>query len=93
VAGSFAIPIPPGVIQSIQVFNTPDSFRIRRIFRRIDENRTKGPPAAWRYKIYDFVPAFRAKNGDLVGLANMTPRFEFGGPMVQNKYSFSENLT
>jgi len=23
----------------------------------------------------------------------MTPRFEFGGPLVQNKYSFSENLT
>lgn len=93
VAGSFAIPIPPGVIQSIQVFNTPDSSEFGGFSGGLTRIELKAPPAAWRYKIYDFVPAFRAKNGDLVGLANMTPRFEFGGPLVQNKYSFSENLT
>jgi hypothetical protein len=93
VAGSFAIPIPPGVIQSIQVFNTPDSSEFGGFSGGLTRIELKPPPAAWNYKVYDFVPAFRAKGGDLVGLANVTPRFEFGGPLVQNKYSFSENLT
>jgi len=93
VAGSFAIPIPPGVIQSMQVFNTPDSSEFGGFSGGLTRIELKPPPAAWNYKLYDFVPAFRAKGGDLVGLANVTPRFEFGGPLVQNKYSFSENLT
>ncbi len=66
VAGSFAIPIPPGVIQSIQVFNTPDSSEFGGFSGGLTRIELKAPPPAWRYKIYDFVPAFRAKNGDLV---------------------------
>jgi hypothetical protein len=93
VAGSFAIPIPPGVIQSIQVFNTPDSSEFGGFSGGLTRIELKSPPTVFNYKVYDFVPAFRAKNGDLVGLANMTPRFEFGGPLVKNKYSFSESLT
>jgi hypothetical protein len=93
VAGSFGIPIPPGVIESIQVYNTPDSSEFGGFSGGLTRIELKPPPPAWNYKLYDFIPAFRAKNGHLVGLANMTPRLEFGGPLVQNKYSFFEDLT
>ena len=93
VAGSFAIPIPPDVIQSIQVYNTPDSSEFGGFSGGLTRIELKSPPSSWNYKLYDFIPAFRAKNGDLVGLANMTPRLDFGGPLVKNKYSFFENLT
>jgi hypothetical protein len=93
VAGSFAIPVPPGVIQSIQVYNTPDSSEFGGFSGGLTRIELKPPPAAWISKLYDFLPGFRAKSGHLVGLANMTPRFEFGGPLVNNKYSFFEDLT
>jgi hypothetical protein len=93
VAGSFAIPVPSGVIQSMQVFNTPDSSEFGGFSGGLTRIELKPPPPAWSYKLYDFVPAFRGKNGHLVGLANITPRFEFGGPLVDNKYSFFEDLT
>jgi Carboxypeptidase regulatory-like domain len=93
VAGSFAIPVPPSVIQSIQIFNSPDSSEFGGFSGGLTRIELKPPPAAWNYKLYDFLPGFRAKNGHLVGLANMTPRFEFGGPLVNNKYSFFEDLT
>src|SRR5882762_1589258 len=93
VAGSFAIPIPPNVIQSIQVYNTPDSSEFGGFSGGLTRIELKPPPQAWNYKLFDFIPAFRAKNGDLVGLANITPRFEFGGPLVNNKYSVFEALT
>jgi hypothetical protein len=93
VSGSFAIPIPPGVIQSIKVFNTPDSSEFGGFSGGLTRIELKPPPSAWNYKLLDFLPAFRAKGGHLVGLANMTPRLEFGGPLVRNKFNFSENLT
>jgi hypothetical protein len=93
VAGSFAIPIPPNVIQSIQVYNTPDSSEFGGFSGGLTRIELKPPPPAWNYKLFDFIPAFRAKNGHLVGIANITPRFEFGGPLVANKYSFFEALT
>jgi hypothetical protein len=93
VAGSFAIPIPPNVIQSIQVYNTPDSSEFGGFSGGLTRIELKPPPQVWNYKLFDFIPAFRAKNGDLVGIANITPRFEFGGPLASNKYSFFEALT
>jgi hypothetical protein len=93
VAGSFAIPVPSGVIQSIQVYNTPDSSEFGGFSGGLTRIELKPPPQVWGYKLMDFIPAFRAKNGSLVGLANMTPRLEFGGPLVSNKYSFFEDLT
>jgi len=93
VAGSFAIPIPAGVIQSIQVFNTPDSAEFGGFSGGLTRIELKSPPQTWGYKLMDFIPAFRAKNDSLIGIANMTPRLEFGGPIVANKYSFFEDLT
>jgi Carboxypeptidase regulatory-like domain len=93
VAGSFAIPIPQGVIQSIQVYSTPDSSEFGGFSGGLTRIELKPPPGAWNYKLFDFIPAFRAKNGSLVGIANMTPRLEFGGPLVKDKYSFFEDLT
>jgi hypothetical protein len=92
VSGSFDIPVPPGVIQSIQVFNAPDSAEFGGFSGGLTRIELKPPAGIWNYKVFDFVPAFRAKNGQLVGLANITPRFEFGGPLVKNKYNFSESL-
>src|SRR6202163_1052678 len=93
VAGSFGIPIPSGVIQSIQVFNTPDSSEFGGFSGGLTRIELKSPPQAWAYKVMDFVPAFRAKQGSIIGIANMTPRVEFGGPLVANKYTFFEDLT
>ncbi len=93
VSGSFAIPVPPGVIQSVKVYNTPDSSEFGGFSGGLTRIELKPPPGAWSYKLLDFIPAFRAKDGRLVGIANMTPRLEFGGPLVKNKYNFSEDLT
>jgi len=93
VAGSFAIPIPPGVIQSIQVYSTPDSAEFGGFSGGLTRIELKSPPQAWAYKVMDFIPAFRAKNGSLLGIANMTPRLEFGGPLIANKFTFFEDMT
>lgn len=93
VSGSFAIPVPVDAIQSIKVFNTPDSVAYGGFSAGLTRVEIRPPSPSWNYKFIDFIPSFRAKNDHLVGLANETPRFEIGGPVVKNKLNFSEDLS
>ena len=93
VAGSFAIPVPVDAIQSIQVFNTPDSVAYGGFSAGLTRIEIKPPSPLWNYKVLDFLPSFRGKNDHLVGIANMTPRVEVGGPIVKDKLNFSEDLS
>jgi hypothetical protein len=93
VAGSFAIPVPVDAIQSIQVFNTPDSVAYGGFSAGLTRIEIKPPSPLWNYKFLDFLPSFRGKNDDLVGIANFTPRIEVGGPLVKDKINFTEDLS
>ena len=93
VAGSFAIPVPVDAIQSIQVFNTPDSVAYGGFSAGLTRIDIRPPSPMWNYKFIDFIPSFRGKNDHLVGLANETPRFEIGGPLVKDKVNFSQDLS
>ena len=93
ISGSFSIPIPVDAIQSMTVHSLPESSGYGGFSGGVTMIDTKAPPAAWDYKLLDFPPSFRGKNGQLVGIANWTPRFQFGGPLVKDKVNFSEEIT
>ncbi len=93
VSGSFAIPVPVNAIQNIQVFSTPDSSAYGGFSGGLTRIDIKPPGPEWNYKLLDLVPSFRGKNDHLIGLLNMTPGLEFGGPLIKNKLSFTENMT
>ncbi len=93
VSGSFAIPIPVNAIQNMQVFSTPDSSAYGGFSGGLTRIDIKPPGPTWNYKLLDIVPSFRGKNDHLIGLLNMTPGVEIGGPLIKNKLNFSENMT
>jgi len=93
VSGSFAIPVPVNAIQNMQVFSTPDSSAYGGFSGGLTRIDIKPPVPGWNYKLLDIVPSFRGKNDHLIGLLNMTPGLEFGGPLIKNKFNFSENMT
>jgi len=93
VSGSFSIPIPVDIIQSMTVYSLPESSQYGGFTGGLTTIETKPPSGSWDYKLRDFIPAFRGKNDSIVGLANWTPRFEFEGPLIKNKMNFSEEVT
>jgi hypothetical protein len=93
VAGSFAIPVPVDAIQTIQVFNTPDSVAYGGFSAGLTRIEIRPPSPLWNYKFLDFLPSFRGKNDHLVGIANLTPRFEIGGPLIKDKLNFSQDVS
>ncbi len=93
VAGSFAIPVPVDAIQSIHVFNTPDSVAYGGFSAGLTRIDLKPPSPSWNYKVLDFLPSFRGKNDHLVGIANITPRVEVGGPLIKDKLNISQDVS
>lgn len=93
VSGSFSIPIPVDVIDSMVVYSLPESSEYGGFSGGLTTIETKTPSGSWDYKLRDFIPAFRGKSDSVVGLANWTPRFLFGGPLVKNKVNFTEEVT
>lgn len=93
VSGSFSIPIPVDIIQSMIVYNSAETSEYGGFTGGLTTIETAPPSGTWEYKLRDFIPAFRGKNDHVVGLANWTPRFLFGGPLVKNKVNFSEEVT
>jgi hypothetical protein len=92
VAGSFAIPVPVDAIQSIQVFNTPDSVAYGGFSAGLTRIDLRPPSPLWHYKFVDFIPSLRGKHDHLIGLANVTPRLEVGGPAIKDKVNFYQDL-
>src|SRR5437899_8312847 len=93
VSGSFSIPIPVDVIESMIVYSLPESSEYGGFSGGLTTIETRPPSGTWDYKLRDFIPGFRGKNDHLVGLANWTPRFVFGGPLIKNKMNFTEEVT
>lgn len=93
VTGSFALPVPVDVIQSMRVHSSPDTAEFGGFSGGLTQIETKPPFDAWNVKLHDVTPSFRGKNDHLVGIGEFTPRLLFGGPLIQGKLNFTEELT
>ena len=93
VTGSFSIPIPLDAVQTLKVDDEPYSAQYGGFSGGLTTIETTAPADHWHFGVMDFVPGFRGKNGHIVGLSAETPRLHFGGPVINNKLNFSEDLT
>ena len=93
VTGSFAIPVPVDVIQSMSVHTYPDTAEYGGFSGGLTEIETQQPFQTWNFKLHSLTPSFRGENGHLVGIGAFTPRLLFGGSLIKGKLNFTEELT
>ncbi len=93
VSGRFSIIVPIDMVQTLTVYDTPESAEYGGYSGGLTTIETRAPLGTWNYRLLDFIPGIRGKNGKLVGMSNWTPRAVFGGPLIKNKVNFSEELT
>jgi Carboxypeptidase regulatory-like domain len=91
--GSFSITVPIDVIQSMTVHSVPDTAEYGGFSGGLTAIETKPPYDSWNFKLHNLTPSFRGKNGHLVGVGQFEPRMVFGGPLVEGKLNFTEELT
>jgi hypothetical protein len=90
VTGSFSIPVPTDAIQKLSVDKTPYGAQHGGFSGGLATIETKPPSGAWNYKLSDFLPSIRGKQGHWVGYSEAVPRLFFGGPLLPGKLNFSE---
>jgi carboxypeptidase family protein len=90
VTGSFSIPVPTSAVQSFAVYKTPYNASLGSFTGGVTTVDTKPPEDEWNYRLKNMVPSVLGKNGSMIGVAEATPGFDFGGPLLNNKLLFSE---
>jgi hypothetical protein len=90
VSGTFSIPVPTDAVQSFAVYKTPYDAGLGSFSGGLTTVETKPPEDQWNYRLRNFIPSVLGKNGSMVGIAEATPGFDFGGPLIKHKVFFSE---
>ena len=93
VTGSFSIDVPIDAVESVDVFKSAYQVEYGRFSGGLTTLQTKAPSSHWNYELNDFVPTPRFESGHLVGIQSDTPRLYFSGPLMGDKFTFSEAFT
>ncbi|MGA3328219.1 MAG: carboxypeptidase regulatory-like domain-containing protein [Terriglobia bacterium] len=93
VTGSFSIDVPLDAVESIDVFKSAYQVEYGRFAGGLTTVQTKAPQSKWDYELNDFVPTPRFRSGHWVGIESDAPRLYFSGPLMGDKFTFSEAFT
>jgi hypothetical protein len=93
VTGSFSIDVPLDAVESVDVFKSAYQVEYGRFAGGLTTVQTKAPESKWDYELNDFVPTPRFEAGHLVGIQDDSPRVYFSGPLMADKFTFSESFT
>jgi hypothetical protein len=93
VTGSFSIDVPLDAVESVDVFKSAYDVEYGRFSGGLTTVQTKAPSSRWGYELNDFVPTPRFESGHMVGIEDDSPRVYFSGPLMGDKFTFSQAFT
>ncbi|HKP86041.1 MAG TPA: carboxypeptidase regulatory-like domain-containing protein, partial [Blastocatellia bacterium] len=90
--GQFGVTVPVDSVETINVFKTPFLAQYGRFTAGVVSVETRRGGDKWNYEINDPLPEFRIRSGHLRGVREASPRVVFNGPIIPNKFYFSEGI-
>lgn len=90
--GQFGVTVPVDSVQTIEVFKTPYLAQFGRFTAGVVSVETRRGGDKWNFELNDPLPEFRIRSGHLQGMREASPRVTFNGPLIENKFYFSEGL-
>jgi hypothetical protein len=88
--GGFGLGVPIDTIETINVTEMPYLAQYGKFIAGVVAAETRRGGDRWNLNLNDPLPEFRIRSGHLVGLRDMSPRLNFGGPLVANRLFLSE---
>jgi hypothetical protein len=93
VTGQSAINLPIDVVSSIQVLSTPYDPVYSKFTGAVSNVETRtGNSNRFRASAQNLIARLRDRDGSIVGLAAVTPRMTFTGPVVKDRVAFTQSL-
>jgi outer membrane receptor protein involved in Fe transport len=91
--GENAINIPIDVVSSVQVLSTPYNPKYGKFTGAVSNVETRpGDFNKLRMSAQNLLPRLRREDGSIMGIAAVSPRFTFSGPIVKDRVAFTESL-
>lgn len=91
--GEAAINIPIDVVSAVQVLSTPYEPEYGKFTGAVSNVETRpGDFDKFHMSAQNLLPRLRREDGSIMGIAAVSPRFTFSGPIVKDRVAFTESL-
>ena len=88
--GGFGLSVPIDSVETIHVTEMPYLAQYGKFIAGVVAAETRRGGDKWAFSLNDPLPEFRIRSGHLVGVRDMSPRLNFGGPLIANQLFVSE---
>jgi hypothetical protein len=88
--GGFGLSVPIDTVETINVAEMPYLAQYGKFIAGVVAAETRRGGDKWNFNLNDPLPEFRIRSGHLVGVKDMSPRLNFGGPLIANRLFLSE---
>ena len=88
--GQFGLLVPVDAVETLSVAATPFQAQYGNFTSGVVSADTRRGGEKWNFELNDPLPEFRIRSGHLQGLRSATPNFSVGGPVVAQKFYFSQ---
>lgn len=88
--GGFGLSVPIDSVETINVDEMPYLAQYGRFIAGVVAAETRRGGDKWSFSLNDPLPEFRIRSGHLQGLRDMSPRLNFGGPVIKNRLYISQ---
>jgi hypothetical protein len=91
--GETAINIPIDVVSSVEVLSTPYDPQYGKFTGAVSNVETRpGDFNKFRLSAQNLLPRLRRLDGSIMGIAAVSPRFTFSGPIVKDRVAFTQSF-
>jgi hypothetical protein len=90
--GAPSISIPLESIEQVQVYTNPYLPEYGRFTGGVTKVETRRGGDKFKFEFDDLFPEPRFRGGHLFGITNFSPRLHLEGPLVKNRFYFSQGL-
>lgn len=90
--GEFGLSVPIDSVETINVAEMPYLAQYGRFIAGVVTTETKRGGDKWNFSLNDPLPDFRIRSGHLAGMRDMSPRLNFGGPLLANRLFITEGV-
>jgi hypothetical protein len=88
--GGFGLSVPIDTVETINVTEMPYLAQYGKFIAGVVAAETRRGGDKWSFSLNDPLPEFRIRSGHLVGVKDMSPRLNFGGPLIPNRLFISQ---
>ncbi len=90
--GQFGASIPIDSVQTMNVLTSPFLAEYGGFTSNVVAVETRPGGDKWHFELNDPLPEFRFRSWHMVGMKSVTPRVNFGGPMLSSRLHLVESI-